>query len=285
LPFHTVAVSPIPAQFGQGFPGLIYLSDTAYARAEDRPLNLRGAVPDRFFSDLLLPHEVAHQWWGNMVTTADYRSTWLNEAMANFSALQLLDKTQGRSASAEVLDGYRAQLLQTRNGKAIESYGPLEFGLRLLDNGDRAVWHTVVYFKGTWVMQMLAKRLGDEGFLKMQLRILHDFADRPITNEEFRKVGSEFVPAGQPDKSLSAFFDTWIYGTGIPSLEMKSQDIAVSGVDDDFTADIPLTCETKSGSQNVRWVRVSSGSNALEFPAGTTCRLPAPEEFLYRVGP
>jgi Peptidase family M1 domain len=281
LPIHTVAVAPIPAQFGQGFPGLIYLSETAYSRAEDRPLNLRSAAYDQFFSDLLLPHEVAHQWWGNIVTSVDYRSAWINEAFANYSALQFVEKNHGHEAVDAILNGYRSELLRNRDDKAVESYGPLEFGPRLIDAGRADVWHAVVYEKGTWVMHMLAQRLGDEGFLKMQLRLLHDFADRPLTNEEFRKVAADFVPTGQADKNLSSFFDTWIYGTGIPKLEIKGQDITVSAVDDDFTADLPLHCRAKGGPDRMRWVRVSSGTNSLEFPAGTACELPSPNEFLY----
>lgn len=281
LPIHTVAVSPIPARFGQGFPGLIYLSDVAYITPEDRPLNLRGATYDQFFSDLLLPHEVAHQWWGNIVTSAEYRSAWINEAFANYSALQFVAKNHGPSAADAILDTYRAELLRERNGKTLESYGPLEFGVRLISAGNADVWHAVTYDKGTWVMLMLSQRLGDDGFLKMQLRLLHDFADRPITNEDFRKVASDFVPAGQPDKTLSSFFDTWVYGTGIPKLEKNGQEITVSAVDDDFTADLPLHCHGKGAPDKTRWVRISSGTNWLEFPASTTCELPSPNEFLY----
>ncbi len=218
LPIHNIAVSPIPASLGQGFPGLIYLSDVSYTRPEDRPASLRTAVYDQFFTDLLLPHEVAHQWWGNIVTAAEYRSAWTMEAFANYSALQFLGKNHGQAAVDSILDGYRADLLQDHGGQPTDSYGPLEFGIRLIDSKSASVWHTITYEKGSWVLHMLHQRLGDDGFLKLQLRLLHDFADRPLTNEDFRKVAAEFVPAGQPDKNLSLFFDTWIYGTGIPKL-------------------------------------------------------------------
>jgi hypothetical protein len=65
---------------------------------------------------------------------------------------------------------------------------------------------------------------------------------------------------------------------------MKGQDIAVSGVDDDFTTDVPLQCYTKTGAAKTRWVRLSSGTNALEFPSGTVCELPATTDFLYLSG-
>ena len=49
LPIHTLAVSPIEGYFGQGFPGLIYLSSVAYEREQDRPEALRTARSDSFF--------------------------------------------------------------------------------------------------------------------------------------------------------------------------------------------------------------------------------------------
>ena len=47
------------------FPGLIYLSMLSYMRESERPNNVREPMLNTFFSDILLPHEIAHQWWGN----------------------------------------------------------------------------------------------------------------------------------------------------------------------------------------------------------------------------
>ena len=282
LPIHSVAVSPVPGYFGQGFPGLIYLSSVSYMRREDRPAQLRGPRMDAFFSGLLLPHEVAHQWWGNIVSAADYRTAWLIEAMANYSALQYLEKTEGAATVEAALDRYRDDLTVEENGKTIDSAGPVDFGLRLLNNASTRVWHTVLYEKGTWILHMLHQRLGEENFAKMQSRMLQEYASKPISNEDFRKTASSFIPEGAPDKTLALFFDSWVYGTGIPKMLLKAEGegglLQVTGVDEDFTADVPLTCQSKSGKEEIKWVRVSSGSNSIET-AG--CRLPSPHSFLY----
>jgi hypothetical protein len=286
LPIRSIAVSPIPGYFGQGFPGLIYLSTVSYLRPQDRPSELRGPRMDTFFSEMLLPHEVAHQWWGNVVSAADYRTEWLMEAMANYSALQFLERSKGTAAMHEVLATYRDDLTKQQHGKAIESIGPVDFGVRLQQSPDLLAWHTIVYEKGTWILHMLRKRLGDDGFAKMQVRLLRDFAAKPLSNEDFRKVASDFVPAGQPDKTLTTFFDTWIYGTGIPTLRLqragRDLKLNLSGVDEDFTADIALECTSKSGKQRIGWVRASSGTNDVESPAGNgSCKLPSSTDFLY----
>jgi hypothetical protein len=286
LPIHSVAVSPISGYFGQGFPGLIYLSTVSYVREQDRPSQLRSARMDTFFSEMLLPHEVAHQWWGNVVSAANYRTEWLMEAMANYSALQFLERSKGAAVMNEVLDTYRGDLAKQENGKSIESSGPVDFGVRLEQTGDLLAWHTIVYEKGTWVLHMLRERLGDDGFAKMQVRLFRDFSAKPISNEDFRKAASKFVPAGQPDKSLTLFFDTWVYGTGIPSLRLqragRNLRLNLSGVDEDFAVDVALHCTSKGGKERVQWVRVSSGNNDLESPSGAmACQLPASNEFLY----
>ena len=282
LPIRSIAVSPIPGYFGQGFPGLIYLSTVSYIRQEDRPARLRNPRLDSFFSDLLLPHEVAHQWWGNIVNSADYRTSWLMEAMANYSALQFLDKTQGSAAVDAALTRFRDDLTREVNGKTVESSGPVDFGARLLESGNMHVWHDIIYEKGAWILQMLDRRLGDDNFNKMQMRMLAEYASKPIANEDFRRIAGEFVPPGQPDKTLSLFFDTWVYGTGIPKMRLrnagKDGNLNLSGVDNDFTADVPLQCKSKDGKETVRWVRASEGDNSLD---ATGCELPPASAFLY----
>ncbi len=285
LRIQNVAVSPIPGYFGQGFPGLIYLSTVSYVREQDRPSQLRGERMDTFFSEMLLPHEVAHQWWGNIVSPADYRTDWLMEAMANYSALQFLEPTKGGVIVRDVLAAYREDLMNEQHGKRVEAAGPVDFGVRLQQSADLQTWHIIVYEKGTWILNMLRHRLGDDGFAKLQVSLLRNFATKPVSNEEFREAASKFVPAGQRDKNLSVFFETWVYGTGIPALRLqragRELKLDVSGVDEDFTTDVPLRCTSRNGKEHTDWVRASTGTNDVEVPPGSSCELPAINEFLY----
>ncbi len=92
----TLTVSPIPGTFGQGFPGLVYLSTLSYLDPNQRPDTERGPREQVFFSDLIEAHEVAHQWWGDAVIPASYQDEWLAEGLANYSALMYLEKEAGR---------------------------------------------------------------------------------------------------------------------------------------------------------------------------------------------
>lgn len=285
LPIHNLAVTPIAGYFGQGFPGLIYLSSVSYVKKEDRSAGLRNSRYDAFFSELLLPHEIAHQWWGNIVRSSDYRSAWITEAMANESALEYIESKEGKDARDQILSSYRDDLKQEKNGRTIESDGPVDFGERLIDNFGMDAWQVILYEKGSWILHMLSNRLGADNFREMQVALLHEYAGKPLSNEAFRQVLSRFVPAGQPDQKLVNFFDTWIYGTGIPSLSLhtslRTLTLDLSHVADDFVVDVPLRCRGRA----TYWVRAALGENTFDLPTGVSaCALPSQRDFLYLPG-
>jgi hypothetical protein len=160
-PIKWLTVSPIPGAFGQGFPGLVYLSTLAYLRPEERPAALRSRSDELFFSELLAAHEVAHQWWGNSVAAARYEDDWLMEALASYSSLQYLEKRRGPRVVESILGEYQANLLKKgEDGRTVESMGPVIWGLRLQSSQSEIAWRTIVYEKGAWIMHMLRRRLG-----------------------------------------------------------------------------------------------------------------------------
>ena len=285
LAYRSLAISPIAGSFGQGFPGLIYLSNVAYLKTENRAAAYRTRRSDDFFSELLLPHEIAHQWWGNLVRQADYRSAWIEEAMANDAALEYIGRANGAAARDEILATYRQDLERDQDGKTIESAGPVNFGERLISNFGFLTWQIILYEKGSWILRMLRERLGDANFHQMQQQLLRDYSTRPLANEEFRQVASRFLPAGAPDRRLEEFFDTWVYGTGVPALAFatsgRTMTIGVSGVPDDFMVNIPLHCK----GLGVHWVKLNAGDNREIVPRGaSSCELPSKEEILYTAG-
>ena len=103
-PTNTLTVSPIPGLFGQGFPGLLYISTLAYLNPEERPASIRNEFNELFISEILHAHEVAHQWWGNIVAADGNQDEWLMEGLADYSALLMLENTEGPEAIDMVLE-------------------------------------------------------------------------------------------------------------------------------------------------------------------------------------
>jgi hypothetical protein len=218
LQLNRLEVSPVPGRFGQGFPGMIYLSTLSYLEPGERAVTNLAGPQKLFFTDILHAHEAAHQWWGNIVTAAEYHDDWLMEALANYSALLYLEKRRGKPAMDAVLEDYRLQLLaKGENGETLESVGPVVQGTRL-----EKAWIPVVYGKGTWILHMLRRQLGDDAFFRMLRALRNEWEDKALGTEDFRIFCARFLPPGSADPKLESFFDQWVYGTGMPALKLTS---------------------------------------------------------------
>jgi hypothetical protein len=277
-----LTVTPIPGTFGQGFPGLIYLSTLSYFRQMPARAANGTRSTELFFQDVLQAHETAHQWWGNRVASATYRDNWLMEALANYSALMYLEKRRGTRALEVMLENYRDNLLlKNEAGQLVDAAGPIVLGTRLESSVEPRAWRAITYGKGSWIMQMLRGRMGDERFSQMLGEVTKRFDRKEISTEDFRLLAATYLPPKSDDPKLETFFGQWVYGTGIPSVKMTysvkgvAPNVKVTGtitqsdVDEDFTALVPVEIQIARGKNVVQWVRTS------ETPATFTVALKA----------
>jgi hypothetical protein len=259
-PIKQIEVSPVPGRFGQGFAGLIYLSTLSYLPVTARPLSLMPPWQQVFYGEFLRAHEVAHQWWGNIVSAGSYRHEWLMEALANYSALLFLESRSGPKITDGILDQYRRVLLTAGpDGATAESEGPVVQGRRLENSNNPNAWNAVAYGKGAWIIHMLRRRMGDAQFTKMLAELRRRYEWNTIDTEQFRLLCAEFLPPRSPDPKLENFFDQWVYGTGVPTLKLAysvkgkpgawtlSGKVTQSDVPDDFSVSVPVEIQTGRG--------------------------------------
>jgi hypothetical protein len=280
-PLKTLTVSPIPGTFGQGFPGLIYLSTIAYLSPQERPSGMRDQRMQTFFSEILQAHETAHQWWGNVVASGAYQDEWVLESLANYSALMFLEKKKGARALDTVLSDYRDHLTaKDKDGKTVESAGPIIWGVRLESADSLEAWRSITYEKGSWILHMLRKRMGDQQFFNMLGELRRRFELKTLSTDEFRKIAAEFLPPRSSDRALEQFFENWVYSTGVPTLKVKytvkgvapklqvSGTLTQSGVDGDFAAEVPVEISFAKAPAKTVWVR--TGADSVPFTAAVT---------------
>lgn len=278
-PLKTLTVSPVPGAFGQGFPGLIYLSTLAYLAPGDRPAAVRSEVNRLFFSETLHAHETAHQWWGNTVTAEGYPDEWLMESLANYSALLFVERRKGARVMGSILQEYKARLLApSEDGRSVESIGPIVLGPRLRTSLAPDAWRAITYEKGSWIMHMLRRRLGDERFLAMLKELCRRYRYQGVSTERFRDLVREYMPPKSTDPTLEEFFERWIYGTGIPhlklswSLQGKAPNLKLrgtltqTGVDEDFSIEVPVEIQLARGRTLTRMIRTSATPANFEIP-------------------
>ena len=268
----TLTVAPVPGRFGQGFPGLIYLSTMSYLTPQEKAIRSLDAHGRLFFSDILQAHETAHQWWGNVVTSAGYHDEWLMEALADYSALLYLENKNGSQPVALALDAYKTNLLQTVGGKTVESTGPIVMGMRLETSHTPTAYYNITYGKGSWIMHMLRRRMGDDRFVAMLADLRKEYERKPLSTEDFRLLAARFLPAQSADPQLENFFDQWVYGTGIPSLKLSyavkgkgsamrlNGSVTQSDVASDFSVLAPVEIQLGNGKTLTQWVRTGEGA-------------------------
>jgi hypothetical protein len=278
-PLRSLTVAPVPGAFGQGFPGLIYLSTLAYLGAQDKAISKLTERQQIFFSEILQAHEVAHQWWGNLVTARRYQDDWLMESLANYSALLYLEKRKGTRQLETVLEQYKSDLLaRGPHGRTVESAGPIAWGSRLTTSQAPNAWSTITYEKGSWIVHMLRRRMGDERFFSMLAELRRRFERKGIGADDFRLLASEFLPPKSPDPKLEAFFDQWIYSTGIPSLQLKYSlrgkapnlklvgTVIQTDVDEEFSVMAPIDIQFGRGKAQTHWVRTGNEPASFTVP-------------------
>lgn len=148
---------------------------------------------------VLAAHELAHQWWGNLVTNAEWTHLWLNEGMATFMAAAYVESRSGREGYERLIAAYRTDYEQVR---AAGRDKPLEF-----DSWDRptADDRTLVYRKGAYVLHLLRGELGDEAFWAGLKAYTQEFAGRSVVSRDFQRSLER-----SSGRDLSAFFGRWV---------------------------------------------------------------------------
>ena len=145
-------------------------------------------------------HEFAHQWWGNLVTCADWKHFWLNEGIASFMAAAYLEHRFGRAAYMREIETYRANYEKVRDAGKDKS---LVFPDWLSPTRED---RTLVYDKGAYVLHLLREEMGERAFWN---------GIKIFTRRHFGKsvVTSDFVTAMEEanKKSLKSFFAKWVY--------------------------------------------------------------------------
>lgn len=157
--------------------------------------------------ELVIAHELAHQWYGNAVSFLTFKDVWLSEGFATYSELLWTDKVFGwPSAAAYAGSAYHDYYINWEN-----SYGT---AARIYDPAFMEYFNPPSYEKAASVLHMLRLKIGDAHFFTL----LHNWFE---TYKHGNAITSEFQAMAEniSGMDLDQFFAQWIYGTGIPSLE------------------------------------------------------------------
>ena len=156
-----------------------------------------NAYQDRpWFQYILIAHELAHQWFGDYVTTNNFANMWLNEGFAEYMPGQYWLKKGGVHMEQDYyLDEYRQFM-------AIDAQARMPLASAESNN---------IYPKGALVLQMLKQHLGEQRFWAGVNRYLtHHQLGTAVTDD----LRQDFLDA--TGENLDWFWDEWMYSAGYP---------------------------------------------------------------------
>jgi aminopeptidase N len=151
--------------------------------------------------DGMVAHELAHQWWGNLLTCSDWKELWLNEGMAGFMTAAYKEQRWGRAAyDREIATARRAWDAAKKAGLD----EPLSWTGTYPTLRDK---RRIAYGKSMIFLDSLRSELGEEVFWRGISLYTRVNAERSVTAADLRKA---FETASGRD--LSSTFKTWVYG-------------------------------------------------------------------------
>ena len=175
----------------------------------------QGVVHDRkaekdYSWEKTIAHEVAHQWWGDLVTLRSWEHTWLNESFGTYSDYLYTRYDKGKDEGAY-------ELLQKKNSYLREAHTrymrPIVFD-RYEQPQQNFDSHT--YPKGAVVLHMLRFILGDEPFFRTLKHFLHKHEFEAVDTHDFMKAMKEVT-----GENMDWFFEQYIFAPGHPVFDVS----------------------------------------------------------------
>jgi aminopeptidase N len=220
LDFYETLIGPYP--FADEKMGVV---ETPHLGMEHQTINAYGNAfkKDATGYDWLFHHELAHEWFGNQLTAADWDDFWLHEGFGQYMQPLYARWRGGAFAYHAAMNQNRARVLnkaplvsgkqRTTSEVSNEASGPA---------GD-------VYFKGAWLLHTLREHIGDAAFFEATRRLVYgrpdprpgNFAPRYGSSAEFRRIVNEVTA-----QDLGWFFDIYLGEAALPDLvQERSADL------------------------------------------------------------
>jgi aminopeptidase N len=161
----------------------------------------------------LVSHELAHSWFGNLVTCKNWAELWLNEGFATFMEAVSREKLYGRRAYIFKILGDAEEF------KTDDAVNPKRHGLfnRNAANVDSLFERSgTTYHKGSAVLHTLREEVGDRAFWQAVKIYLDRHRFGNVETTDLKKVMEE-----TSGTDLGWFFDQWVYGLGSPKMTVK----------------------------------------------------------------
>lgn len=182
----------------------------------------------------IIAHELAHHWWGNLITCAKAEDMWINEGMAEFSSHLYEESVYDRD---RYMRSVRGNQLQVLNYAHAQDGGYI--ALNGVDHGTTYGMH--VYNKGAWIGHNLRGYLGDSLYNYTVSSIFTNHAHENVTTAQFEQWLTT-----ESGVSLANFFSDWVTVAGQVAVSIDS--VSIKPVGQGYEAIIGVSQNRKARS-------------------------------------
>jgi aminopeptidase N len=236
---------------------------------------------NEFGFDWLHFHELAHEWWGNLVTVPDWRHFWVHEGFATYAGALYAERLGGR-------DAYRRSLLANRglirNARPVVPPAPVDtqeahFGTEVTDND--------VYYKGAWFLHTLRYAVDDdEAFFRALRRMAYpDPAMEAVTDGRQTRFATtddfQRILEHETGRDFSRLFDLYLRQPALPRLVAERQDGRLDlrwETPEGYPLELPVEVAVDGTRHRVS---MRGGQGALRLPAGAEVDID-PEDWILK---
>ena len=196
---------PLGGLYGQAPSSIVYLGSVGFHKAM---LGSFGAGDLTKFVKGLVPHEVAHQWWGSLITNANGRNYWWVESLAEFSAALFVENVYSREQYLEKVNDWRKRILETDIQVSVQDASEVWGG------DDFRAYQAAVYSKGPYAFHVLRTMFGDDKFFAFLKALAQELKGKEIVTRDIQRVAEKAFGG-----TMEWFFDEWLRGVGLPEFK------------------------------------------------------------------
>ena len=205
-PYEKLDEVAIPyAGYAMEHPGLVTYGSVIFLMKPDAPLQIKRVATN------VIAHELAHQWFGDLVTMAWWDDTWLNEAFASWMANKIVNEYRPEwKMNIDELNNYQSAM------NTDELVSSRKVRQEILTNDDiENAFDDITYEKGSGLLNMFESYTGPEKFQHGVQRYLRKYSWKNATSDDFLQEVSG------NDASLAKAFSSFLNQAGVPLVRAK----------------------------------------------------------------
>lgn len=189
--------------------------------------NEKSSLDQRQYVAIVIAHELAHMWFGDLVTMKWWDDLWLNESFANMMEVYSTDKIRPELSAWD--DFYTGAIMAAFSRDCLPNVQPVRVGVKNVEDISNLFDGAIVYGKGSRLLMMLMRTMGEKNFFK---GLADYFEKHKYGNTEADDLWDALSPYA--DFDVKEFMTPWLTQSGYPVITDGEQErFLITGETDD----------------------------------------------------